>query len=315
MAVGQPTGDDLCVGTTDGNTLPQPWPPLSPEEREITFVVNPTLTAGTKYAIVVRAPNANGSDNRAWWYYAGLGGGNVYSGGNKEYSSDSGVGWSSSSSDLSFKEYAGATLYESASFADSGSSSSVFGTTWFAQTFTPSVTHNITSVKIYLCRVAGGVPGTITVSIRATESVPEKPINPAPVNAADDVTLDQATIEWEDGGGATSYDVYYGENEAGLTLVSEGQAGTSFTITGIDYGSLFDYLVTRSWRIDAVNEVGTTTGDVWTFTTLAFLPPLPTGVTLDGDGLPTGTASGLNNMITNKRLIVAAANKIFYESV
>ena len=65
---GKPSGDDLCSGTTDGNTVPQiGWPPPpSPEEREITFDTNPTLTAGTKYAIVVRALDGSSGDKLYW---------------------------------------------------------------------------------------------------------------------------------------------------------------------------------------------------------------------------------------------------------
>lgn len=37
---------------------------------------------------------------------------------------------------------------------------------WGAQTFTPTISHKITSVKLKLYRV--GLPGTLTVSIRAT---------------------------------------------------------------------------------------------------------------------------------------------------
>ena len=44
-------------------------------------------------------------------------------------------------------------------------------------------------------------------------------------------------------------------------------------------------------------------------------PPLPSGVTLDEDGNPTGTPTGENNMITIKRLVVAAKSKIFYEDI
>ncbi|MBA7582463.1 hypothetical protein ES708_24391 [subsurface metagenome] len=43
----------------------------------------------------------------------------------------------------------------------------IWGATWLAQTFTPSSPHNITSVKLKLYRY--GSPGTITVSIRATD--------------------------------------------------------------------------------------------------------------------------------------------------
>ena len=42
-----------------------------------------------------------------------------------------------------------------------------YGTYWYSQTFTPAIAHMITSVKLLLHRT--GLPGTITVSIRATD--------------------------------------------------------------------------------------------------------------------------------------------------
>ena len=64
---GKPSGEDLCSGTTDGDTLPAGgWPTPAPEEREITFSVNPTLNANTKYAIVVRVLSGD-SSNKVWW--------------------------------------------------------------------------------------------------------------------------------------------------------------------------------------------------------------------------------------------------------
>lgn len=144
---------------------------------------------------------------------------------------------------------------------------------------------------------------------------PTKTENPTPADAADNVTLDQATVTWEDGGGATSYDVYYGEDAGSLSLVSGGQIGLSFTISGITLGSPFEYLISRTWRIDAINAVGVTVGDVWTFAVIAFDPPLPTGVTLDASGDPTGTPTGESGMLTLKRLVAAAEDKIWYEDL
>ena len=66
---------------------------------------------------------------------------------------------------------------------------------------------------------------------------PTKATNPSPADANTDVTLDQATISWTAGDDATSHDVYYGTESGNLTLVSDGQEETSFTITGIDDGS------------------------------------------------------------------------------
>jgi len=57
-------------------------------------------------------------------------------------------------------------LYEYYNTGDD-SSTNVYNITWYAQTFTPSVAHTITSVKLLLYRT--GSPGTVTVSIRATD--------------------------------------------------------------------------------------------------------------------------------------------------
>jgi len=43
------------------------------------------------------------------------------------------------------------------------------GDWWVCQTFTPSIAHTITSVELMLYRLEGDSPGTVTVSIRATD--------------------------------------------------------------------------------------------------------------------------------------------------
>ena len=107
---------------------------------------------------------------------------------------------------------------------------------------------------------------------------------------------------------AETYDIYFGPT-GDLALISFDQAELS-----IEVPSALEYNTEYSWRVDATNEAGTTTGDVWSFTALVFAPPLPSGITLDGDGNPTGTPTGVNNMITLKRLVTASNNKVFYET-
>lgn len=143
-------------------------------------------------------------------------------------------------------------------------------------------------------------------------SSPTKATNPTPADAASNVTLDQATIAWDDGGGSDTYNVYYGVSSGNLSLVSSAQVGTSFNLAAY---LPFAYNVTRYWRIDSTNAQGTTTGDEWSFSTIAFAPVLPTGVTLDGSGNPTGTATGENNIVTIRRWVAAANNKIWYEDL
>ena len=59
-----------------------------------------------------------------------------------------------------------ATLYEYYNTGDNGQDD-IWGTQWDAQTFTPSIAHKITSVKLKLYRQ--GLPDTITVGITATD--------------------------------------------------------------------------------------------------------------------------------------------------
>lgn len=60
---------------------------------------------------------------------------------------------------------AGGKVFESYEVGDD-TFENVFGSDWYAQTFTPAVTHTVDKVWLLLSRE--GSPGTITVSIRAT---------------------------------------------------------------------------------------------------------------------------------------------------
>lgn len=315
MAAGDPTGEDLCSGTTDGNTLPE-----SPnfEEREITLGDGVELTSGRKYAIVIRATVASSVATLLW---------NIVADSSEfKYSDDSGSTWSGFGTyDAWFKTKSNGDIKDDGSF----SGTTTFGcglTRWQAEVFTTSSDYTITSVILKLRKATGLSPGTVTVSIRnveGEESLPDKATNPAPTDATSDVTLDQGTITWTAGAGATSHNVYYGTTSGDLTLVSEGQEGTSFTILNITDGSPFDYTITRYWRIDEVNDDGVTEGDEWSFTTITFNVPSPGPRGFGGGGGAGGGAGeegsfaggaisdGQSNIKT--RLVALARNKVFYE--
>jgi hypothetical protein len=253
MAAGDPTGGDLASGTTNGDTLAV-YPSYT--EREISLGAGVALTSGTQYAIVVRAVNA-GADLARWAY--SIPPNNTYANGLYVSSTDSGSSWSQDSDiDLWFKTKASAVEKDSHTAATTFPAS-IGGVNWFAMTFTASSSYTIDAVVLKLGRT--GTPGTITVGIRATAASPTKATNPSPTDANTSVTLDQATISWTDGGGADTFDVYYGTVSGSLTKVSTAQAGTSFTVTGITDGSPYSYLSVRYWRIDSTNDAGTTTGD------------------------------------------------------
>jgi len=97
---GHPTGGDLCSGTTNGNTLTTN---TNGEWREITLGDGYSLSGSTKYAIVVRALDGDG-DNCLRWRVDSTSA--SYSGGNDEYSNDSGSSWDNSPGhDFMFEEW------------------------------------------------------------------------------------------------------------------------------------------------------------------------------------------------------------------
>jgi hypothetical protein len=95
---------------------------------------------------------------------------------------------------------------------------------------------------------------------------PEKPINSDPANGEVNVAVDK-TMSWEDGGRADTFDVYIGTGPDSLVLVSSEQVGLSYNPpSDLVEGRIY------YWRIDATNEWGTTTGDVWSFATISSIP-------------------------------------------
>lgn len=98
---GVPTGNDLCSGTTNADTLTTD---SAGEWREIVFSSSATLIAGTKYAIVART--GSNAANSVRWRFDITGN---YSGGAMGYSIDSGNTWIATPPltgyDFMFREY------------------------------------------------------------------------------------------------------------------------------------------------------------------------------------------------------------------
>ncbi len=114
-------------------------------------------------------------------------------------------------------------------------------------------------------------------------SVPGVAIDPSPSDSGTgtSVTVD---LEWTAGSDATSHDVYFGTSPPGV--FQGNQTGTTF-----DPGPL-EPNTTYYWRIDEVNDAGTTTGTVWSFTT-----GLEAGVDKSGWILGSEVWSGVINIV------------------
>lgn len=149
-----------------------------------------------------------------------------------------------------------------------------------------------------------------------------KPVNPSPADEATGVALN-VELSWDDGGGGVAYDVYFGE-PGSMTIRANSQAETTFDITNLSYGTEYN------WRVDAYDDSTppeSVEGDTWSFTCLPFDPPQVSYVLITGgsgagpyDDPPgiEGTDwswTGENNILTVRRLIAAANDKIWYEDI
>lgn len=92
----------------------------------------------------------------------------------------------------------------------------------------------------------------------AAATAPDQATNPSPANSATSVDVND-NLSWTAATGADDYDVYFGTSSPGS--FQGNQTGVTFEPGTMDANT------TYYWRIDPNNEAGTTTGDVWSFTT------------------------------------------------
>ena len=106
-----------------------------------------------------------------------------------------------------------------------------------------------------------------------TGNQPQKVENPDPTIGATAVALDKS-LGWMASVGTTSYDVYFDTNQQAVQNADDQSTefrgnvgGTSFVPGALFPDGLLDGDTQYFWRIDAKGPGGTTTGDVWNFTT------------------------------------------------
>ncbi len=109
--------------------------------------------------------------------------------------------------------------------------------------------------------------GKTTVTASAGGSPPDQVTGASPSDGAisQAITVD---ISWSAATGADDYDAYFGTDATPDAGELKGnQAGLSY-----EPGTLSN-ATTYYWRIDSNNSNGTTTGNVWSFTTVVVSPP------------------------------------------
>ena len=123
-----------------------------------------------------------------------------------------------------------------------------------------------------------------------------KPSSPSPSNGA--TNLVDTELNWGTASGATSYDVYFSTSPTPGSAQYLGNTGG----TGWDLlGSLPSGAATYYWRVDTKNACGTTTGDVWSFTTAA-------SCTLAAKASSPSPSNGANGVSTSANLNWANAS-------
>ncbi|WP_307307307.1 LamG-like jellyroll fold domain-containing protein [Epilithonimonas hungarica] len=97
-------------------------------------------------------------------------------------------------------------------------------------------------------------------------SAPTKATNPTPITGNDNVELTSGNLllKWSGSTNTTAYSVYLGTDASNLNKIADVNYSNSpsYQLTGLSPAT------TYYWRIDASNEKGTATGDVWNFHTL-----------------------------------------------
>jgi len=171
---------------------------------------------------------------------------------NVDISTDGGTGWSNVWKHQGFNPFP--TLYPlDLSGAAAGQASVMFRFRFDSEGDIQGDLWQIDDVEL---EVFGGGPLSV--------DPPGLAANPNPANGSSGLGLN-SNLSWSAGSLATSHDVYFGTSPD-FQSFQGNQGGTTF-----DPGTLA-YFTTYYWRIDEVNADGTTTGDLWSFTTEA--PPL-----------------------------------------
>lgn len=117
-------------------------------------------------------------------------------------------------------------------------------------------------------------------------TLPAQVTSPNPADEATDVSIDTG-LTWTAASGATSYDVYFG-------LSDSPPLKTNTTVKSYNPGAL-SYNITYYWRINTRNAVGTTQGNLWSFTT-----EITTGTAPDPVASPDPTDGATGVAITKK---------------
>jgi hypothetical protein len=149
---------------------------------------------------------------------------------------------------------------------------------------------------------AGGTTTGIVWSFTTIIAVPAKASSPSPATGAINVDI-TADLGWTAGSGTESHDVYFGTTNPPAYIGN--QTGTIYDTGTMANGK------TYYWRIDEKNTGGTTTGTVWSFSTI----PLPPGQATNPNPANAATNVSLTNDISWTTGSGAASHDVYFGTV
>ena len=107
---------------------------------------------------------------------------------------------------------------------------------------------------------------TATITTPPIPLPPSKAGNPVPASGFNnaELTSGNVTLKWSGSSNTVTYAVYFGTSSSNLTKLADVaySASSSHQVTGLSPA------INYYWRIDAVNDKGTATGDLWSFRAL-----------------------------------------------
>jgi hypothetical protein len=110
----------------------------------------------------------------------------------------------------------------------------------------------------------GGVTAGDVWRFTTSDGSPLAPVNPSPAHGSVDQSV-ESDLAWADGGGAASFDVYFGTDPVpGPAQFRGTQAAVTYEMPALEP------YVTYYWRVDARNDTGVAQGSVWQFRTRAY---------------------------------------------
>ena len=276
---------DVCFGTVDP-------PPFVVNQTSTTYDPG-TMAAGTTYYWRITEKNVFGKTTGSVWQFTTMTApGKTFNPSPANSASDVSItadlGWSAGSNATNYDVYFGTA------------NPPPFAANVSVVSYQLPVANYSTQYywRIDAINAVGRATGDLWSFTTAAPSPAGKASNPNPANGSANVAISTG-LAWTAGSNAESHDVYFG-------TANPPAFKTNTTNNSYDSGTL-TLSATYYWRIDAKNTVGTTAGDLWSFTTISNIQP-----TKATNLLPL---NGTANYGLNMNLIWAAGQNVLSHDV